>query len=179
MAWTSIPIFTDAVFTSSQANLLRGNLLETAPALATTPGQYFVATGTNTITTRRMARDQNLNTGTRTSTSFGQSLTLLAGGASPGPSTSADCGSTVQVGVHAYMVNSGTNDFSFMSFDMSGAHTLAAGDFRSAASIDYVRLSAVHWITGVTPGTIQFDAAYRVEAGTGTWDDRVIWVISL
>ena len=54
MAWTApMTAVANAVFTAAQFNThVRDNLLETAPAKATTTGGYFVATGTNTIVQR-------------------------------------------------------------------------------------------------------------------------------
>lgn len=177
MAWTSIPIFTDAVLTSSQANLLRGNLNETAPALATLPGQHFAATGVNTIEARRLEKATTNQVATTTSVSYTATLSISGGGTSPGPSLTVITGQYAQVGMYSYLHNSGTNDFTMMSFVVSGANDTAASDTRASASIDYTRLSSVHWLVAQTPGSHDYDASYRVEAGTGTYDDRTMWVL--
>jgi hypothetical protein len=176
VAWTSIPLFTDAVFTSSQANLLRGNLLETPTALATLPGQHFVATGVNAMAARRVEKESINATGTTTSTSYVYGLTT-GSGTSQGPDFDIVTGQYAQVGLYCYIVNSGSTDFSFMSFEISGANDTAADDNRASASIDYAKFSSVHWMVAQTPGNHTYRARYRVESGTGTFDFRTMWVL--
>jgi len=171
-----MPIFTDDVLTSAQANLLRNNLYETAPALATLPGQHFVATGVNTIEARRAEKLAISVSGTTTSTSYVYGLTT-GGGTSQGPDFYVETGVYAQVGLYSYIHNSGTNDFSFMGFEVSGPNDTAASDTRASASIDYTRLSSVHFLVAQTPGNHRYRAQYRVEAGTGTFDDRTMWVL--
>lgn len=176
MTWTSIPLFTAAVFTTAQANLLRGNLLETAPALATLPGQIFVATGVNSLAARRVEKETINTTGTTTSTSYVLGLTT-GSGTSQGPDFNVETGQYAQVGLYSYINNSGTNDFSFMGFECTGPNTTDADDDRASASVDYTRLSSVHWLVAQTPGNHLYRARYRVEGGTGTFDARTMWVL--
>lgn len=144
----------------------------TPAALATLTGQHFVADGTNSIAARRMSKD-NINViGTRTSTSYGTSLT--SGGS--GPSVSLTTGAYAQVGLHSYIGCSAV-DLAWMSFVISGATTLAASDNRALASDDVIKASAVHWLVGNTPGVNVFDASYRTDSGTATYDDRTLWIL--
>lgn len=76
--------------------------------------------------------------------------------------------------------NSGVN-WTSMSFDVSGANTIAATDsdtLSSSTGIDIVDGTQV-LLTGLSPGSTTFKAKYRVTGGTGTWIDRRLSVIPL
>src|SRR5690242_20536503 len=72
MAWSSpLTAVTNAALTAAQWNAsVRDNLLETAPAKATTPASFFAATGANTIAERIPAQTVTPASETTTSTSY-------------------------------------------------------------------------------------------------------------
>jgi hypothetical protein len=72
MAWSApMTAVANATFTSAQFNqYVRDNLLECAPAKATTPGRLIVTTGPNAITERVVTQASISTSETTTSTSY-------------------------------------------------------------------------------------------------------------
>ncbi len=183
MAWTApMTAVSNAVFTAAQFNThVRDNLLETAPAKASTVSGYFTATGTNAIV-QRLAAKATINTaGTTTSSSY--TTTLTAGGTNP--SVTVATGERAFVAIEADMDNSATSGFIHTAYVISGATTLAAGDDRSiyfenaagTASLRY-RMGIAHLVTGLTPGNNTFELSYKISGGgTATIQRRTISVI--
>lgn len=176
MAWTSPMTAADgSIFTAAQFNTnLRDNLLMTAPGIATTAGQYFVATAANAIAARATSGAGVLVNEATTS----QSYTDLA---TPGPTVSGlATGTAAFVFPYCWCVNSLATNMSMMSVDVSGASTVAPADSRSigTAGTTSVAASAVFNI-GLTAGSNTFTAKYRVGAGTGTFNYRRLEVLPL
>jgi hypothetical protein len=176
MAWTAPITWTDgAVLTAAQMNQqVRDNLLQTFPAKATTPGQYAVATGANAITMRAGEGQLVDSLHSVTSTSY-------AGGA--GPSVTKTVTQGALVGIYSYIDNTASNHAAFMTFEVTGAHTLAALDHRAIAMSNgatiaaAAQLGAVYYLDGFTAGSCQFVARYRVSGGTGRFDHKRLWVM--
>jgi hypothetical protein len=165
-----------AVFQAAQFNTyVRDNLSETAPAKATTPGGYFVTTGTNQIAERVPAEDFLTTPETTTSTTYVDLATV-------GPSVSAVTGAYALVIIGGQVgATTAAAASARMSFDVTGATTLAASDSRAFGKVGgttdlYVIGSGLYLLTTLNPGTNVFTAKYRVSSGTGTFDDRRIAV---
>lgn len=184
MAWSApMTAVAGAVFTAAQFNqFVRDDLLETAPAKATTAGAHFAATGVNSIAERISANAVDLNSGTTTSTSFVD----LDAPAAAGPSVTATTGPAAMVVVHCTLANSGTGS-ARMAYDVSGATSIAAADnrgigFFGVAGASMVAGTSVMHVSGstaLTPGSNTFTAKYRVSSGTGTFSARRIFVFPL
>jgi hypothetical protein len=179
MSWTApMTAVAGSVYTAAQFNtFVRDNLLETAPAKATTTGSLFVGTGVNTIAERIPAKSR-LSTGeTTTSTSYTNLATV-------GPTVTVTTGTDALVLATCTVQNntSGTNVYS--SYEISGATTVAATDDRAifittAAANQGFRASIAYFEDALTPGSNTFTAKYRVISGTGTFTNRMLTVIPL
>lgn len=172
MTWTA------SVLTAAQLNThLRDNLLETAPARATAAGQHFVSTAPNTLAARTPL-SQTVAPGTETTTS-----TVYTSLVSAGPSVTVTTGTAALVALSSKMTHNTNTAEMFASFAVSGATAIAASDTNSismqpaTASGNSIRVSAVLFVTGLTPGANTFTMQYRVTAGTGSYDRRHLAVI--
>jgi hypothetical protein len=183
MAWTApMTAVSGSVFTAAQFNqFVRDNLNETAPAKATTAGQYFVADGANSITARQVVGATDLNSGSTTGTSFGD----LDGPALVGPSVTLTTGSQALVYYHTQATNSGAGS-ARASVEVTGATSIATADNRSVATFGSADNglgagTTVLYSDGLalTPGSNTFTMKYRVSSGTGTFDDRRLIVMPL
>jgi hypothetical protein len=176
MAWsTPLTAVSNASLTAAQWNAsLRDNLLETAPAKATTAGSYFVSTGANTIAERVGAPAIVSTSETTTSTTY----TDLA---TNGPAVTTTVSQRALVVVCTQSSNGTALASTRMSFDVSAPTSLAANDNfslgHSAGANDAILASYVVFITTLTSGSNTFTAKYRVSAGTGTWLNRRILVL--
>lgn len=176
MAWVSMPTFTSGnVLTAAQMMILVGNLEETAVALASTPGDYPVASGANQLAMRSAASDVVDAIGTTTSTSYGS----LSGG----PAVTVVCGTKAAVSIFSYLRNASNLNGAAMTFEVTGAHSSSAVDNRSIylenASDDSpaVRCGATIMVTGMTAGSSTFTTQYRaIGGGTATFATRRIMV---
>ena len=178
MAWTAPMTFTDgSPLTAAQLNThLRDNLAETAPAKATTEGGYFTSTGPNSITERLTVSAIVPNLDTTTSTSY----TDLA--ATYGPEVTARTGSKAFVIISGLMrVDQGTTQVSRMSYEVSGASSIQAGDQYSIRNSGGAAImpSFCHVVENLTPGNNTFTAKYRVSSSTGEFSTRRITVFPL
>lgn len=171
MAWTA-PITWSAgeALKAAQLNTyLRDNLLESAPAKATTPGGYMVATGANAIAERVPDTAYVATSETTTSTTY----TALA---TAGPALTATTGTRALVLISCRLENNTASAQAFMSFAVSGATTQASPDTGSI-TLDGVSatqnsvLTNWRWVS-LNSGSNTFTAQYRVSAGTGTFSER-------
>lgn len=177
MAWTAPMTFTaNTVLTAAQLNThLRDNLMETAPAKATTAGSFFVGTGLNSIS-ERIPGAQRVSTSESTaSTSFTNLSTV-------GPSVTVTTGSRALVLVSSYLFNTNINSATFVSYDISGATTRAALTGTSITldgqpASQAMRMGTSNYETILTPGVNTFTMKYAVGSGTGTFADRNLVVI--
>lgn len=183
MAWTApMTAVAGAVFAAADFNtFVRDNLNQTAPALATTPGSIFAVTATNQIAQRTPSAAIDTGTATFTSTSFADPAT-----GSAGPAVTVTTGVQAIVGYRSYLEVPSTTARVEMSYAVSGATTVAASSTRSvgysvsnSASGLKTRTGVVDMATGLTPGSNTFTLKYNVSSGTGTAQDRRIWVVPL
>lgn len=179
MAWsTPLTAVSNATLTAAQWNAsVRDNLLMTAPALATTAGSIFAATGTNAIAQRIPTNATQGGGETTSSTSY--VTTLSGGGGTAGPAVTVTTGPKALVAFHCRQSTSigGTNVWT--SVAISGATSISASD-TWAISVDTTG-QLFHGLTyleaALTPGSNTFTMAYRVSGGTGTFATRRINVI--
>lgn len=176
MTWSApMTAVANATFTAAQFNqYVRDNLNATAPALATTSGQYFTATGTNAIAAR-MATAARVDT-SQTTTSV--TYTDLA---TAGPSVTVTTGALALVHISLLMANNGANGTSAASFAISGATTRSAATDWGMRSDGMGAGSAVRYgissLQVLTPGSNTFTMKYEVGSGTGTFSFREIIVV--
>lgn len=176
MAWTApFTAVAGAAYTAAQANTLRDNLLETAPAKATTAGSHFVATGANAIAERIPGSAVVLTAETTTSTSYVNLATA-------GPAVTTTTGATALVGYYGRQGNSTAGQNVWTAYAISGSTTLAPADnnalsYDSPVAASTVYHGTVHLQTGLTPGSHTFTQQYRVSGGTGTFGSRRLWVL--
>lgn len=180
MSWSApFTAVAGAVVGSADFNTyVRDNLNTTMPANASVPGSIFVTTGSNAIAERFPDFVFIHTSETGTSTTYGDLAT-------PGPAVTSNTGSSAIVFVGGRIgPNTGATASVKMSWDVTGATTLAASDFWSAGEVGLGTAAAVYtcrWYlaTGLTPGSNTFTARYAVSSGTGTFADRSINVIPL
>jgi hypothetical protein len=166
------------ILTAAQLNThLRDNMLETAPAKATTASGYFVTTGTNAIAQRVPAKSFIATAETTTSTAYVDLATA-------GPSVTVTTGTRALIFHRCRMENSTANVGSFQSWAISGA-TVRSAASRTACTIDgiaaanFVQIGDVDMLTDLTAGSNTFACKYQVGAGTGTFSNRFIAVMPL
>jgi hypothetical protein len=180
MAWVTPPTFVSGnVLTAAQLNTLSGDLNETAPAKASAGGQIFISTGANAIAVRTPS-------GATINTSESTASTVFTDLATLGPAVTLTTGTSALVFIGCFLGNSTNGDYSEMTFTASGASAIAAGNYSalrsstestagtSAASQSITRVNPV---TTLTAGSNTFSAKYRVNAGTGSFNNRDIYVI--
>lgn len=177
MTWQTPPTWTPGqTIPSSNLNVIRDCLLETAPAKATVSGRIFVSSGVNSIVQRQIAEAQVLTQETTGSTSYTDLTTT-------GPSVTVTTGTLAQVSIQAQMFNSGSSSSNWSSFAVSGATTVASNDqvaisCEAAAPSQAFKFGATKLMT-LTAGSNTFKQQYRVGSGTGTFDDRniIVWAL--
>ncbi|MFT2016281.1 hypothetical protein ACMA1D_10625 [Streptomyces sp. 796.1] len=166
----------NAILTAAQLNThLRDNLLETAPAKATTEGGYFVASGPNAIV-ERVAQVKRANGLVSTSST---SFVPLSGG----PAVTATTSTTALVFHGCRLENTGTGA-SLQSWAVSGATTRAALLattilLEGISANNFCIMSDVDLMTGLTPGVNTFTCQYRAGSGTASFQSRFIAVMPL
>jgi hypothetical protein len=105
--------------------------------------------------------------------------------ATVGPAVTVTTGTKALVIVSAQMRNDTTNRVCYMSYEVSGATSVSASDqvcllFKneSSSGSQDLRASAASVVT-LTAGSNTFTAKYKVNANTGTFINREIFVINL
>lgn len=179
MAWsTPLTAVSNATLTAAQWNAsVRDNLLETAPAKATTAGQHFVSTAANAIAART-PQAQTVAPGTETTTNT--SYTSLT---SAGPAVTVTTGTAALILLSSKMTMNTNTAEMFASAAVSGATTVASSDTNSismqpaTAAGNSIRVSAAFFLTSLNAGSNTFTMQYRVTAGTGSYDRRHLAVI--
>lgn len=172
----------NTIFSAAQFNqYVRDNLNETAPAKATAAGGYFVATGINAITERRVSGATDLDIGETTSTTFDD----LDAPAAVGPSITLTTGTQALVFSHCQMANTGTGSCR-AGVEVSGATSIAPALNRSinvggVADVFIAAGTTVFYSSGLAlnPGSNTFTMKYRVGSGTGTFSDRRLMIMPL
>lgn len=179
MAWVAPPTFVSGnALTAAQLNILSGDLNETGAAKATTAGQFFVATGSNSLAARTVAADTYGGGGTDATNSA--SYTALTGG--------AVATATTGVAALAHHFSSITNDTagsrSYASYAISGATTAAAADSWAlihdvSGTGRTVKAGLVYKHTGLTAGSNTWTQQFKTGSNTGTFLSRGLVIIPL
>jgi hypothetical protein len=181
MAWTApLTAVANAALTAAQWNAsVRDNLLITTPALATTGGQHFVATGPNAVASRTSSAAALATSDTTASSTFG------ALSATSGPAVTVTSGPTALVLFGCRANNSSATQAARAGVAVSGASTYAA-DINYAlnnASGTIMNLSfGFIWsaanLGALTSGSNTFTMQYRTDGtGTGTFSSRTLSVV--
>lgn len=170
MAWTTpLTAVANTALTAAQWNAsVRDNLLQTATAKSTGAlGAYFVSSGTNTIAQRQMFDDIVETSEGTTSTSFAALTT-------PGPVVTVTTGGLALINNTADITVSLGGQSGRMTFDVSGASSIAAADGRalrvtvpSVAAASNIRAS-VQTQLAVTAGSNVFTSLYRSSSASST-----------
>jgi hypothetical protein len=162
--------------TAAQWNAsVRDNILVTPAALATAAGRFFATTAANAIAER-------VPTGATVATSENTGSTSYTNLATVGPQVPVTTG-TVALGIWACQMGNGTGgQNNFASVAVTGASSFVANDAYSARYQSYggnarSRAASFHWWTGLTAGSNTFTLQYKVDAGTGTFLDRELFII--
>lgn len=176
MAWTTpLTAASNAALTAAQWNAsVRDNLLMTAPALATTAGSIFAATGTNSIAQRIPAAITQQAIETTTSTSY--TPTLSGGAGTAGPTLTVTVGAKVLITFHSRQTTS-VNDINVYTSVAIGAPTSRAASDSWCVSADAVNLDIIHGNAFIDPnlsaGSQDFTMQYRAGgATTATFSNR-------
>lgn len=190
MAWTApMTAVANTVFTAASFNTyIRDNLLETLPAKANTPGEYFVSNSPNSMVAR-MAQSGYVDDSETVTTSTGDiSYTDLP---TTGPQVKVSTNTKALIIWSAYMSNSQSNRYCYMGVDISGSTNQPANDiyacgFRQTTGTadQTVHIMGHRLITDLNPGFNTFTARYRITAAngvatTGTFRRRSITVMPL
>ena len=179
MAWsTPVTAVAGVKLTAAQWNAsVRDNLLETAPAKATTAGRHIVTSGPLQIAERAILDDIINTTGTRTSTSYGN----LTGGGT-GPTVTVTTGPALMVFMNARMEPSNTAAV-WTSFAISGATSDSAIDERAlllqGVGGDSQRMGCTS-LNAVNAGSNTVQMQYKASTGGElTCQDRRLVVMAL
>lgn len=177
MAWTTpLTAVTNATLTAAQWNAsVRDNLLETAPAKATTAGRFFATTGANALAERVPTVATVATAETTTSTTY----TNLA---TSGPAVTVTTGPNALAAIGVICSNDTTGQTVFASVAISGASTLASSDANgigqsASGAARVLSASRVRLHAGLTAGSNTFTVQYRVGGGTGSFQNREITVV--
>lgn len=180
MAWTApMTAVAGSVFTAAQFNThVRDNLLETAPAKATTAGRHFASVGTNEIAERASVTDFIGTSETTTSASYTDLATV-------GPTVTVTTGIQAWVFTSAFMNNDTASTSNSIAHEISGASSSAANDNHRAlyvregntTAIAGSRITTVNLRTGLTSGSNTFTMKYKTSGGTATFSTRTIAVL--
>jgi hypothetical protein len=175
MTWTALATIADGqLITASWLNNLVTDLLETAPAKATTAGYHFASSGVNSVAERAIL-------GAGVLTSENTASTTYTNLATTGPSVTATTGPQALVWLTAQAFNSGANQ-NHAGLNVTGATT--SGPLQSQSIIfDFgVGTSPRMGITILqicTAGSNTFQMQYKTVAGTATFGARSIAVMAL
>lgn len=178
MAWsTPLTAVSNTALTAAQWNAsVRDNLNETAPAKATSAGSMFVGTGTNGIAERIPNAIAIATSETTASTTYANLTTV-------GPQVGVTTGTKALAIWAARVSNNTISQTAFASVTVSGATpTVPASDAWAMRYLAYGanathRAASLHWFTGLTAGVNNFTVVYRVDAGTGTFQERELVVV--
>lgn len=177
MAWTAPRTWvTNETVTASHMNThVRDNMLETAPAKATTSGGFIVTVGVNEVIQRTPIPAQVATSQTTTSTSYTDLTTA-------GPAVTEVTGTRALVSISALIQNNTAGGETWMAVTVSGASAVSAADGLGLSLQSYTgggkaSIGRTIIYSGLTQGTNTFTAKYRVSTGTGTFANRRIEVV--
>ncbi len=175
MAWSAPMTFlTATALTAAQLNTyLRDNLNATEIGKANNPGSMVVSTAANTLQEMTPKHNRLTQIGSRTSATYGDLTSTNAG---VGPTVTLTTGSMALVLWSAQLYNTTSSAFARMSFEISGATTLAADDSRALIQSKanpaggtiqtFQQFGQAHMPFGLTPGVNTFTCKYRADTGT-------------
>lgn len=176
MAWTApITFVAGNVLTAAQMNLIRDNLLETAPAKATTRGRFIVTNGPNAVVERVINDDSVSTAQVGTSSSYDDLATA-------GPAVTVTSGTSAMVFWSAQMSSAAAGAAGYVSVEVSGATSIAASDaialiYEVSAANDTARGSMTAHFTNLTAGSNTFTLKYKSGSGAPiTFQRRALWV---
>jgi hypothetical protein len=179
MAWSSpMTAVANAALTAAQWNThVRDNLLETAPAKATSAGQIFVATGANSIAARTIGKNRIDTTQTTTSSSYVDLATI-------GPTVTVTTSTRAIAIITAQMNASVAGNYCVAGCEVSGATSISPDDaeslnIESGSNFMDMRASALVFYDTLNPGSNTFRMKYLVSGSTGTFQRRILTVIPL
>lgn len=180
MAWTSPMTFVaNNVLTASQLNThLRDNLLETAPAKATTSGgSYFVAQGPNRLAERIMKANRVTAAQSTKMSSYTDLGTI-------GPIVTVETGTRALVFLGCALTTDTDQAESSMGFAVTGETNKPASDdkafsFSGFAVSGHIRSGMVFYVDDLNEGQNSFTAKYRTSDGSASFWDRFIAVMPL
>jgi hypothetical protein len=170
----------DAAITAPEEGML---CYLTAPTIpAATGATTFLPSGIETVyngsvwvcrTPVSAFTDSN---GTRALTNYG---TLTGGGTNP--SVTLVTGTTALIRLRADTYNDTLNGYVLVSVAVSGAGTVAASDaysltIKNSVAVFQIATGTQYVLGGLTAGTNTFTLNYRVNAGTGNFNNRGITV---
>lgn len=160
---TPLTAVSNSALTAAQWNAsVRDNILTTAPALASTAGSIFAATGANAIAQRTPATAFVSAAGTTTSTAYTATLT-----GSTSPSVTLTTGPKALVAFSCRQSTSINSVNVWTSVAVSGATTIAATD-NWALSWDLVGQQVYHGLTyletSLTAGSNIFTLQHRISS---------------
>ena len=140
---------------------------------------YFVDYSTGTAQFEKLFIPADAASIATSETTASTSFTDLA---TAGPSVTLTTGTRVLVIVTCIVHNSTSGAECMVGYDISGASTLGPSSTRSYratsnAAADVYAGSYVELREGLTAGSNTFKLKYRVDAGTGTFDERRISVV--
>lgn len=177
MAWTApMTAVANTAFTAAQFNThVRDNLLETAPAKATTSGSHFTVSSTNQIA-------QRLITSARVDTQQATSSTTYTDLATVGPSVTVATGTRALVAINASCSTSADNTAGAASVAVSGATTIAANDSwciftDGLVAGNFFRAGISTLFTTLNAGNNTFTMQYKAGSTTATYQLREIVVM--
>jgi hypothetical protein len=183
MVWTAPKTFSaNSALTAADLNTyLRDNFLETAPAIASTPGSYFITDTLNSVS-ERVPQSAYVATSGSISTSPAVGTYGDISG-SVGPSVVVQTASRALVFLYCQGSHSAAHGTAYMSYAISGSTTFAPGgpnalNMSSTVAGMGQRWSAIILHDSLNPGANTFTAKYANNAtGTATWQDRRIAVL--
>lgn len=177
MAWSAPMTFVaNTALTAAQLNqYLRDNMLETAPAKATTAGYHFVTTGPNSIAERAITGDWIATAESTTETEYTDLNTV-------GPAVTCVTG-TKAIYMTSARVDNNTGAGARASIEISGASSIEANDSRELTLHLGVthqnKFGTCYFEDGLTPGTNTFTMKYKSGGGTARFAERHLIVIAL
>lgn len=179
MAWTApATAVSNSLFSAAWLNTyLRDNLSETTVAKATEPSQLFTTTASNAVSASTNASDYVAASETRTSATYGNLTTV-------GPSITITMKTFVIIRLSCQLSTAAASGQALMSFDISGATTLASSDTRAVAMQGVDTKKFTYYLaltnTSVNAGSNTFTAKYRGDGtNLATFVDREISAIAL
>ena len=179
MSWTTpVTAASNAPLTAAQWNAsVRDNLLETAPAKATTASSMFAASGANQIVERVPQTALVLGSDSVSATAYANTTT-------PGPSVTATTATKALVAVSGWLTNGLGGASIYMAMEVSGASSIAASDTwaleqRDSGGSGAQNCSRVHLETALSAGSNTFNTKYRVSSSSGSVQRRHMTVLPL